>query len=288
MRVELWVGLVHVRALPAAEVDEGDGAFVTVVAHARDAGEFEERAREAVASEGFDYLDAESVDPLAQRLESGRYAGELVELAVDAAAAGETAVGTFHVYPADAPDAGTEWTSEERLRDARANGELVDVDRFGADDSIGGYVVDITDELAVLHELSNDITLDGYSVVRVRDVEDVAPRGDDYFGARALQLLGLDPVTPNLDASSVSSVLRGLQQQDELVTIHVEKVAPDVVYIGKVERVEDVGVLLRLIGSDAEWLEPTFYDFREITRISFGGRYEAALLMVARDREQES
>ena len=69
------------------------------------------------------------------------------------------------------------------------------------------------------------------------------------------------------------------------MTIALEKVAPDVLYIGKVERVEDRGVFMRLIDPDALWREAEFYEFGEITRVNFGGRYEAALLLVARDKE---
>jgi hypothetical protein len=285
MRIELWTALIQIRALEGSEIDPDEGAFVNVVAPARDAPSFELAAREALTASHFEYVSAESVESFAQRLEGGRYAAELVELAVDAAATGEPQVGTLHVYPADAPDADVEWTSTERLREAQRETELVDVTRVDAFDSLSGYVVEVGSDLFVIQNVSDDVTLDGYSVVRLGDVSKIIARGDEHFAAHALSLLGLEPAEPDLNVPDFETILRSLRDRDELVTIALEKVAPDVVYIGKVERVENSGVFVRLIDPDALWRDTEFYDFGEITQVSFGGRYEAALLLVARDKE---
>jgi hypothetical protein len=286
-RVELWTALVQVRALEGSELEIDDGAFVNVVAPARDPPTFELAARQALAASALEYVLAESLEPFERRLADGRYAAELVELAIDAAATGGPQVGTLHVYPADAPDADVEWTSEKRLREAEQEAEIVDVTRVDGFDSLCGYVVEIDSELFVVENVSDDVTLDGYSVVRLGDVSEVGARRDEHFAGRALTLLGLRPTKPDLDLRDFERVLRSLRDRDELVTIALEKVAPDVVYIGKIERVESSGVFVRLIDPEAGWREAEFYEFREITCVSFGGRYAAALLLVARDREEQ-
>jgi hypothetical protein len=286
MRIELWAGLVHTRALPESDFDPGNGAFVNVVAPARDPATFEAAARRALEAKGLAYVSAEHVKSFERRLEGGQYSAELVELAVDAAATGTVGIGTPHVYPADAPDADMDWTAKELLRDAEKETNLVDLSRVEGFDTLRGYVVGIGSDLLVLHEVSNDITLDGHSILRLGDVADVLALDEEHFAAHALKLLGLEPSRPHVDVTSLESVFRSLAEREELATIALEKVAPDVAYIGRVERVESNGVLLGLIGPDARWGKADFYAFSEITRVSFGGRYEAALLMVARDTER--
>ena len=285
MRIELWTALVQVRGVEGSEIDPGDCAFVNVVAPARDAPSFELVARKALEASGLEYVSAESVESFEHRLDGGRYTAALVELAVDAAASGVPEVGTLHLYPADEPDADVEWTNAELLREAQRETEFVDVSRVDAFDSLSGYVVEIGTDLFVMQNVSDDITLDGYAVLRLGDVSAVSARGDEHFSGHALTLLGLEPTKPGLDVRDFETVLRSLRDRDELVTIALEKVAPDVLYIGKVERVEDRGVFMRLIDPDALWREAEFYEFGEITRVNFGGRYEAALLLVARDKE---
>jgi hypothetical protein len=65
------------------------------------------------------------------------------------------------------------------------------------------------------------------------------------------------------------------------VTIHREKVDPDVCAIGRVVEVKDGRVSLLEINPDATWnAKPKDYQLRDITRVDFGGEYEEALQLV--------
>ena len=65
------------------------------------------------------------------------------------------------------------------------------------------------------------------------------------------------------------------------MTIHREKVDPDVCWIGRVLGVEGGSVSLLEIDPKATWKKtPTCYRLREITRVNFGGDYENALHLV--------
>jgi hypothetical protein len=66
-----------------------------------------------------------------------------------------------------------------------------------------------------------------------------------------------------------------------LVTIHREKIKPNVCWIGQVVQVRRGRLSLLEIGPDAKWdEEPTEYKVDEITRVDFGGGYEDALRLV--------
>lgn len=66
-----------------------------------------------------------------------------------------------------------------------------------------------------------------------------------------------------------------------LVTIHRERVNPDVCYIGRVDSLSGGLLALQKIGPDGVWEKtPETYKTAEITRVDFGGGYENALYLV--------
>jgi hypothetical protein len=66
-----------------------------------------------------------------------------------------------------------------------------------------------------------------------------------------------------------------------VITIHREKIAPDVCHIGSLTELTENRVSLLEIGPDA-CRDDTLLSYRisEITRIDFGGGYEEALILV--------
>jgi hypothetical protein len=86
---------------------------------------------------------------------------------------------------------------------------------------------------------------------------------------------------PKVRLDSVEELLLTASRAFPIVTIHREKVNPDLCHIGKVVKIENGRVFLLEIGPDAIWEEnPTEYRLREITRVDFGGGYEEALILV--------
>ena len=80
---------------------------------------------------------------------------------------------------------------------------------------------------------------------------------------------------------SLKELLLSASRLFPVVTIHIEKVDPDVCYIGRIVDLNKDHVALLEIGPDACWdKKPTSYRLREITRVDFGGQYEEALHLV--------
>ena len=62
-----------------------------------------------------------------------------------------------------------------------------------------------------------------------------------------------------------------------LVTIHRERVDPDICEIGRVVWADKRYLSLREIDPHAKWEQQRQYRLSEITRVDFGGAYEEAL-----------
>jgi hypothetical protein len=173
------------------------------------------------------------------------------------------------------------------LDDARRSGTLVRLTRGGVpeeDADVDGYVVAVGPELVALHILSDRIDLDGYEVLRLRDLlAAVDGFPSDAFYRRALEMKGETPAVPAwLDLSSLPAAIESIRRNQPLVVLHRERMAPGEVAVGYVRQSLPSGIRLHWITPQAEWEDdPTLYRYDSITRVQFGGEYERTLAMVA-------
>jgi hypothetical protein len=108
------------------------------------------------------------------------------------------------------------------------------------------------------------------------------PHKYSRFAEKALKLSGRrPPKKPRIKIDSIEELLLSSCRNSPLVTIHREKVDPGVCWIGRVLKVGKERVLFLEINPDAVWKrKPSAYKLSEITRVDFGGEYEAALWRV--------
>jgi len=135
----------------------------------------------------------------------------------------------------------------------------------------------------LLHKLSADFTLDGYEVIRTRDVTDLAhqfPRGDFY--RRVLERKGLAARSPGaVDLGAPDRLLASAQALFPLLVVHEEGLRPDEVMVGRVVGATPTGYRFRLMDPEARWLEPIeFHRYSALTRVEFGSAYEMTLAMM--------
>jgi hypothetical protein len=145
-----------------------------------------------------------------------------------------------------------------------------------------GYVLDVGPKFFLLAPESDQMRFDGFSCFRIADVKNL--RRDPYatFEEAAFRKLREPrPKKPRVSITAIEELLVSANMAFPLVTIHREKVDPDVCWIGKIEGIRQGQVSLLEIGPDAKWdRKATSYKMSEITCIEFGGEYERALHLV--------
>lgn len=172
------------------------------------------------------------------------------------------------------------------LSNLAADAALVQIvrSRFKRHERIRGIVVGVSERLLVINKLSDTITLDGFEVLRIRDLGSVTadfPKKDFY--ARALRLKEIRPQPlPPIDITDIPAAVGSISKSFPLLVLSRERVDPEVVWIGRVTDMRKTGFHAQLIDPCAE-LEDVqeFYRFDSITRIEFGGGYETTLALVA-------
>ncbi len=153
----------------------------------------------------------------------------------------------------------------------------------GDDAWICGILMDASRDLLLLQTVSNQIHLNGYQIIRRRDISHIErPAPQHEFINKALKLRGQTPRHPGaLNLESMSKALKSSTRLSPLVTIHQEITDPSVCWIGRIHRINDDLLTLQSMTPEAQ-LESfqDEYDVENITRIEFGGAYEDALWQV--------
>jgi hypothetical protein len=153
-------------------------------------------------------------------------------------------------------------------------GRLVEFDRKPLDlNKLVGFVLQFTDELTLLQPVDFDrMELNGYSVIRNKDVQGWRPVGPETCTGRVLKLKGIGPEPlEGLDLSSWRELLTSAGDLFPLLTLHREKLNPRVCYVGRVSSMTEKVVALKEIDPDARWRETKRYRFRDLTKVDFGG-----------------
>jgi hypothetical protein len=170
-----------------------------------------------------------------------------------------------------------------QLASARRDKVIVRFTRPFEQGSVKGYVIDIGPEFFLVALVSDAIRFNGFQCFRVSDVRQLrVPAKYAAFTEAALKKRGERiPRKPHVVVSSLPKLLLTANRAFPLITIHREKVDPDVCQIGRVVDVGNGRVSLLEIGPDAAWDDkPETYRLSEITRVDFGGDYEEALYLV--------
>lgn len=165
---------------------------------------------------------------------------------------------------------------------------FVRFDRRFEDSPVRGYVLDVGPKFFLLALVSDRIWFDGFECFRVGDVRGFRPDPHSRFAESALRKRrDRLPQKPRVSLVSIEELLVSAGRQFPLITVHREGVDPDVCWIGRLLGVERGHVSLREITPDANWeAKPESFRLKEITRVNFGGDYEAALHLVGGEPRQ--
>jgi len=144
-------------------------------------------------------------------------------------------------------------------------------------------VVDVGDELVLVHVVDPAIVLDGFQALRIRDLTDVNPTfATADFVVHALRLRRQRPrCPPGIRLSSLRSLIESAGARFPLIALHQERDDNDSCWIGRLVEIDDLRVTIDYLTPTAKWEGQERYALRSLTKIEFGGRYEDALASVA-------
>lgn len=175
----------------------------------------------------------------------------------------------------------------EQLDEAIAGHDLVEIERAGfdvRDRGTQGYPLAKSDNLLMLSLFSDRLDLDGYEVLRLRDITSCKVEfARKAFYLKALEMKGESPKTPaGLDLTSLRTLLSTVHHEFPLVVIHRERLAPGECEVGRLKMTSEEAFAIHCIDPSAQWADDReHYRYSDVTRVSFGGEYETTLALVA-------
>jgi hypothetical protein len=170
----------------------------------------------------------------------------------------------------------------EALREAMRSRQFVRFNRRFEDTCIRGYVLDVGPVFFLLSLVSDRVRFDGFECFRIADVRNLKRDPYAVFAEAALKKRGeRKPEKPRISIVNTGALLISANRVFPLVTIHRERIEPDVCHIGRVLKVRNGRLSLLEIDPRAQWDDSaTEHRLSEITRVNFGGDYEDALHIV--------
>ena len=156
--------------------------------------------------------------------------------------------------------------------------------RRGIDNTpIDAFVLRASKQLILLQPVRDRIDLDGYDVVRRRDVTDIEDAPRAAFYQRALAIKRQRPkLPPGLDLLGMGGLFATLRKKRVVFVIHRETVAPDECEIGQIASLTRTSYCLRWLSPSAIWeTDDRTFRLSEVSRVQFGCAYEKTLQAVA-------
>ena len=172
----------------------------------------------------------------------------------------------------------------DRLEWAKSEGLHVYVRRWIRHaDLLGGYVTGIGREWLCLACADSGLKLDGWQLVRLKDIQAVRVDFDpECLEGRVLRARGQwPPPVVDVGLDSGADAIRTVGARG-MTSLFSEFADPDMCWVGLLDLVDQRTARLQGIDPRGYWdREPRLYDVEDVTRLQFGGGYEESLALVA-------
>lgn len=284
--LDVWIGLAN--AVPIEDDGETGGAFVHVLAPAVDVHELRAAAAEALSEHGFSIAELEDAQPVRDLVRTNSIAAELIELALDAALERTAQLGEFNLYPPeDHPDPESVVAGELASRHfsmslALEGRTLLNVRGPFDWHETNGYVVRLGPEWALLQLVDRCGWEDGFAAIRLETIAEIAPvSAQDSCLPGVMRERPVAARAPEADLAGAREILQSAQGHTPLIYVATEDMNPGAFWIGRIAELDDEGAQLRNVSPTGEWYDGPHCSYETITRVGFGGRYEAALALAA-------
>lgn len=139
-----------------------------------------------------------------------------------------------------------------------------------------GFVLQASEDL-VLFQQTSDFLIDGYAVIRLKDITSLKSGMCERFFEKMFRGEGLMAQVgdcPAIDLSDWKSLLKSLKKIGQNVIIECEGIDDGVFYIGKLVRVNQRSVEILYFDALGKWdKEPSTVRYDEITQVRFDEQY---------------
>jgi hypothetical protein len=142
-----------------------------------------------------------------------------------------------------------------------------------------GHVLDYSDDWMLLRNCPVDFVVDGYFIVRNKNIKEVV-RGEDEKWRE--KVIGLKKVkaAPKIPLTDLTSILKTLTKKYRVFSVHTKE--DDVCWLGRLNRIEDKLVIIDDLTPKAKWDGQFKFKEGEIRVVEFDSDYVNSLKLLAK------
>jgi hypothetical protein len=162
--------------------------------------------------------------------------------------------------------------------------QLISIEFEDKKDIFSGFLIDWTEDWILLKNNPVDFIIDGYTILKNKNVKLIIQDKDHEFTERVIKLKGLktsaEEIIPLKDLSSIINF-----QADKHEVFQIAKKSDKAVYLGKLIELNEEELLIDFMGTEGEFDGEMSFKLDKIRVIEFDTDYINSLkLLVARGK----
>jgi hypothetical protein len=150
-------------------------------------------------------------------------------------------------------------------------------------DPIIGIPISVTYDWIFLRSVDDSgLCFDGYRLLRINSLDSLDVRFEGYKTLRkalSLRMKHEGKLDDVLKGKDLLYALKNIYKRSKLAVFSVRH-KPDEVYIGKIEKYEKNGILLREVNTKGKWGGKKRIKYLELVEVSYGSNYEESLSLM--------
>lgn len=162
--------------------------------------------------------------------------------------------------------------------------QLISIEFEDKKDIFSGFLIDWTEDWILLKNNPVDFIIDGYTILKNKNVKSIIQDKDHEFTERVIKLKGLktsaEEIIPLKDLHSIISFLA-----DRYEIFQIAKKSDKAVYLGKLMELNDEELVIDFMGTEGEFEGEMSFKLDKIRVIEFDTDYINSLkLIVAKEK----
>ncbi|MDR6845585.1 hypothetical protein [Flavobacterium granuli] len=161
--------------------------------------------------------------------------------------------------------------------------QLISIEFDDKKDIFSGFLIDWTEDWILLKNNPVDFIIDGYTILRNKNVKSIIQDKDHEFTERVIKLKGLntsaEEIIPLKDLSSIINFLA-----DKYEIFQIAKKSDKAVYLGKLIELNEEELVIDFMGTEGEFEGEMSFKLNKIRVIEFDTDYINSLKLVVKEK----
>jgi len=164
--------------------------------------------------------------------------------------------------------------------------QLITIEFEDIKDTFSGFLIDYTEDWILLRNNPVDFILDGYQILKNKNVKSVSCDENDKFAEKVIRLKGLKTGSEEIiPLQDLAAILNFITAKYEIFMI--AKKSSKAAYLGKLIELNEVELLIDFLGTDGKYGGEMSFNPNKIRVIEFDTDYINSLKLIANNNDKQ-